>query len=186
MNRFGKLVTALLLLALVGFVSLLRPGQAPAPPTPVATPAPDLTPGVLSMPVAGVAPGALTDMFADERGERTHGALDIMAARGTPVLAAAGGMVEKLHESEAGGMTAYVRSADGRWVHYYAHLDRYAAGLREGLYVPRGGAIGTVGSTGNANPEGPHLHFEVKRMATGEKWYQGQAVNPYPLLVGAR
>jgi murein DD-endopeptidase MepM/ murein hydrolase activator NlpD len=107
-----------------------------------------------------------------------------MAARGTPVLAAAGGTVEKLFESEAGGHTVYVRSPDKRWVYYYAHLDAYAPDLREGMAVARGRAIGTVGSTGNADPAGPHLHFEIKRMGAGEKWYQGRGINPYPLLAG--
>jgi murein DD-endopeptidase MepM/ murein hydrolase activator NlpD len=141
-------------------------------------------PAGLIIPVAGVRPDQLVDTFADARGNRTHGALDIMAPRGTPVVAAAPGTVEKIFESQAGGHTVYVRTNDARWIHYYAHLDRYAQGLREGMHVAQGQLIGTVGSTGNANPEGPHLHFEIKRMASDEKWYQGTGVNPYPLLGG--
>ncbi len=83
-----------------------------------------------------------------------------------------------------GGITAYVRSPDRRWTYYYAHLDAYAPGLREGRSVRRGEAIGTVGSTGNANPAGPHLHFAIHLMAANERWWQGRAVNPYPLLAG--
>ncbi|RYY10453.1 MAG: M23 family metallopeptidase [Alphaproteobacteria bacterium] len=94
------------------------------------------------------------------------------------------GTVEKLFESKEGGTTAYVRSADGRWITYYAHLDGYAPGLREGLYLERGAPIGTVGFTGNASAEGPHLHFEVKRMKPGESWDKGEAIDPYPLLTG--
>ena len=110
-----------------------------------------------------------------------------MAPRGTPVVAAAPGRVEKLFDSKGGGgITAYVRSADGQWLYYYAHLDGYAPGLREGQAVQRGSPLGTVGSTGNANPAGPHLHFAIHRMRPGEKWYQGSAVNPYPLLAGKR
>ena len=73
-------------------------------------------------------------------------------------------------------------SPDGRWVYYYAHLDRYAPGLAEGQTIARGQPIASVGSTGDASPDGPHLHFEVKAMAPGETWHQGRAINPFPLL----
>ena len=108
-----------------------------------------------------------------------------MAPAGTPVIAAAEGIVEKLFFSDGGGgITAYVRSPDQGWIYYYAHLQSYAPGLREGQRVARGDRIGLVGSTGNANPEGPHLHFAVHRVAPGERWGQGRAINPYPLLAG--
>ena len=81
-----------------------------------------------------------------------------------------------------GGITAYVRSDDGRWTYYYAHLSAYAPGLHEGQHVLRGAPVGFVGATGNANPDGPHLHFAINRMEAGEKWWQGTAINPYPLL----
>ena len=97
--------------------------------------------------------------------------------------AAADGTVEKLFFSQGGGgITAYVRSPDQRWSYYYAHLQRYAPGLAEGQKVKRGQVIGYVGSTGNANPAGPHLHFAINRMQPGEKWYDGTPTNPYPLL----
>ncbi len=103
----------------------------------------------------------------------------------TPVLAAAAGRVEKLYFSQGGGgISAYVRSPDGRWIYYYAHLDRYAPGLAEGQQVQRGTALGFVGSTGNASPEAPHLHFAINAMEPGEHWWEGRAVNPYPLLTG--
>ena len=146
-------------------------------------------PSGIAIPVAGVKPEQLADTFTQARagGERVHDAIDIMAPRGTPVVAAAAGTVEKLYFSEGGGgVTAYVRSPDTRWVYYYAHLDRYAPGLTEGQKVERGSPIGFVGSTGNASPEGPHLHFAVSRTAPGESWYQGAPVNPYPLLAGTR
>ena len=108
-----------------------------------------------------------------------------MAPAGTLVLAAAPGVVEKLFFSQGGGgITAYVRSPDGRWSYYYAHLRNYASGLAEGQKVRRGDVIGTVGSTGNANPAGPHLHFAIHRMEAGDKWWQGTPINPYPLLGG--
>ncbi len=149
----------------------------------------EVGPAGLAIPVAGIKASQLSDTFTQARagGARAHDAIDIMAPRGTPVVAAAPGKVEKLFESKGGGgITAYVRSPDGQWLYYYAHLDRYAPGLAEGQPVQRGTPIGTVGSTGNANPDGPHLHFAIHRMRPGEKWYQGSAVNPYPFLAGKR
>jgi murein DD-endopeptidase MepM/ murein hydrolase activator NlpD len=144
-------------------------------------------PAGLAIPVAGVKPVQLVDTYTQARagGARTHDAIDIMAPLGTPVVAAAPGRVEKLYFSEGGGgITAYVRSDDGRWTYYYAHLNAYAPGLHEGQRVERGSPIGTVGFTGNANPEGPHLHFAINRMEPGQHWWQGTAINPYPLLAG--
>jgi murein DD-endopeptidase MepM/ murein hydrolase activator NlpD len=140
----------------------------------------------LAIPVPGVRREALTDTYSAARaGGRVHDAIDIMAARGTPVVAAAPGTLEKLFFSHGGGgITAYVRSADGAWMYYYAHLDGYAAGLHEGQAIRQGDPIGRVGSTGDASPDAPHLHFAVYRMAPGERWWQGSAVNPYPLLGG--
>lgn len=148
-----------------------------------------LGPTGLALPVLGVRPAQLLDTFTQARagGARVHDAIDIMAPRGTPVVAAAPGTVEKLFFSKGGGgITAYVRSLDHRWLYYYAHLDAYAPGLREGRPIRRGDPIGTVGSTGNANPAGPHLHFAVLRMRPGDKWHQGTPINPYPLLARKR
>ena len=146
-----------------------------------------IAPSGLVIPVAGKNVRDLVDTYTQSRsgGARVHNAIDIMADRGTPVVAAAPGTVEKLYFSNGGGgISAYVRSEDGQWMYYYAHLDAYAPGLREGQRVRQGDRIGTVGSTGNANPAGPHLHFAVNRMAPGERWYNGTPVNPYPLLAG--
>lgn len=144
-------------------------------------------PAGLAIPVAGVKASDLVDTFTQARagGARVHDAIDIMAPEGTPVVAAAPGRVEKLFNSQGGGgITAYVRSPDGKWIYYYAHLQRYAPGLAEGQKVARGDPIGFVGFTGNANPSGPHLHFAIHRMAPGEAWHEGSPVNPYPLLAG--
>jgi murein DD-endopeptidase MepM/ murein hydrolase activator NlpD len=144
-------------------------------------------PAGLAIPVAGIKPGQLVDTYTQARagGARTHDAIDIMAATGTPVVAAAPGRVEKMFYSQGGGgVTAYVRSDDGRWIYYYAHLSAYAPGLREGQRLLRGAPVGYVGATGNANPEGPHLHFAIYRMNPGESWWQGTPINPYPLLAG--
>ena len=161
-----------------------------APPVSAAVPASDgrveIMPSGLAIPVAGIGPGQLSDTFTQARaGGRPHDAIDIMAPRGTPVVAAADGTLEKLYFSHGGGgITAYVRSPDRNWTYYYAHLDAYAPGLREGQRLRRGDPVGTVGSTGNANPAGPHLHFAIHAMGPGESWWQGRAVNPYPLLAG--
>ena len=149
----------------------------------------EVGPAGLAIPVAGVKAKQLTDTFTQARagGTRVHDAIDIMADEGTPVIAATDGRVEKLFFSQGGGgITVYVRSPDQRWSYYYAHLQGYAPGLAEGQQVKRGQVIGRVGSTGNANPAGPHLHFAINQMRAGEKWYQGTPINPYPLLAGKR
>lgn len=141
----------------------------------------------LVVPVAGISPGELVDTYTQSRGggSRVHNAIDIMAPRGTPVVSAGDGLVEKLYFSRGGGgITAYVRSPDGNWLHYYAHLDAYAPGLQEGQRIRRGDPIGTVGISGNASPSGPHLHYAIYEMRPGERWWQGTPVNPYPLLAG--
>ena len=142
----------------------------------------------LAIPVQGVRPDQLVDTFTQARqgGARHHDAIDIMAVAGTPILAAAPGTIERLFTSRAGGLTIYVRSPDRRTVTYYAHLRNYAPGLAEGQRVRVGQRLGTVGSTGNASPDGPHLHFAVSRMAPGDRWYGGRAINPYPLLTSGR
>lgn len=146
-------------------------------------------PAGLAIPVVGVHPDELVDTYTQARagGARVHDAIDIMADRGTPVIAAAPGTVEKLFFSDGGGgITVYVRSPDNRWMYYYAHLAGYAPGLAEGQQVKRGTPLGRVGHSGNANPEGPHLHFAIHRMQPGEGWWEGSAINPYPLLAGER
>jgi murein DD-endopeptidase MepM/ murein hydrolase activator NlpD len=140
----------------------------------------------LVIPVTGVGPEQLLDTFTAARsGGRRHDAIDIMAPFGTPVVAAAAGTVEKLFRSDRGGKTVYIRSPDRTTIYYYAHLDRYAPGLAEKKPVKRGEVIGTVGFTGNAAPQGPHLHFEIQPTTAGSGWWQhGPQLNPYPLLGG--
>ena len=138
----------------------------------------------LIVPVRGIQLAQLDNTFDDARGggARVHEALDIMAPRGTPVLAATGGTIEKLFESDAGGLTIYVFGPRREHAYYYAHLDRYAEGLKEGQAVERGQVIGYVGSTGNANDAAPHLHFAVFELGPEKRWWQGTPINPYPLL----
>jgi murein DD-endopeptidase MepM/ murein hydrolase activator NlpD len=159
------------------------PPVAPAPAVAVPTPPTDaIAPTRLTIPVAGVAASALRDTFHAARGERAHEALDIAAPTGTAVLAADDGTVAKLFLSKPGGTTLYQFDPSGRWAYYYAHLDRYADGIAEGRAVRRGDVIGYVGSTGNASPDAPHLHFAVFRLGPDKRWWQGEAVDPLPLL----
>lgn len=142
-------------------------------------------PGRWLVPVANVAPGALIDTFTQSRagGARVHNAIDIMAPKGTPVVAAVAGTVEKLFLSDDGGKTIYIRSPDRRTITYYAHLDSYAPSLREGARVRQGQVLGTVGYTGNASPEAPHLHFAVMRTSPDKTWSEPSvSINPFPLL----
>lgn len=137
----------------------------------------------LLLPVAGVEPSALTDQYALARGsQRVHEAIDIMAAKGTPVVAADDGRIAKLFTSKPGGLTVYQYDPASQLAYYYAHLDRYAEGLKEGMEVRRGDLIGYVGATGNANPQAPHLHFAVFRLGKPPRWWEGEPVNPYPAL----
>ena len=138
------------------------------------------------MPVAGIAPDALSDNYRQSRGSRTHEAIDILAPAGTPVLAADDGRIAKLFHSKPGGLTIYQFDPAARLAFYYAHLQRYAQGVQEGMDVKRGDVIGYVGSSGNADPGTPHLHFAVFRLGDPPKWWQGEAVNPYPALARAQ
>lgn len=142
---------------------------------------------IMIVPVQGVSVADLTDNFSDERGggTRLHEAIDIMAEEGTSVIAAAPGTIERKFRSDSGGITLYIRSEDRDTIYYYAHLGGYAPGLNEGQLVRRGQRLGTVGSTGNADPGAPHLHFEVMRTTANAEWWEpATSVNPYPLLVG--
>jgi len=139
----------------------------------------------LLIPVQGMQAAKLVDTFTQSRGTgRLHDAIDIMSARGTPVLAVADGRVAKLFDSKPGGLTVYQFDREEKLAYYYAHLDRYAEGLAEGRVLKRGEVLGYVGSTGNASPDAPHLHFAVFVLGPEKHWWQGTAVNPYPLLGG--
>jgi murein DD-endopeptidase MepM/ murein hydrolase activator NlpD len=159
--------------------------SAPASAT-LSSPVPAIpSPAGLIVPVQGMAVSQLSDTYTATRSEgRTHEAIDIMAPRGTPVLAVTDGTVEKLFESKQGGLTLYQFEPSGKLAYYYAHLDRYAAGVVEGKSLRQGEVIGYVGSTGNASPEGPHLHFAVFVLGPERQWWKGTAINPYPLLGG--
>jgi murein DD-endopeptidase MepM/ murein hydrolase activator NlpD len=136
----------------------------------------------LLFPLQGASRSALRDNFDEGRGGHKHEALDIMAPRGTPVVAVDSGRIAKLFTSAAGGITVYQFDRDEKYVYYYAHLDRYAKGMAEGKWLERGDILGYVGSTGNANPNAPHLHFTIFRLGPDKRWWKGKAVNPYRFL----
>jgi peptidoglycan LD-endopeptidase LytH len=159
-----------------------------APPPVVPNEAPSMrdadAPRAMIVPVAGVGRGAMRDMFNDARGGRRHEAIDIMAPTGTPVIATDDGVVKKLFNSKPGGLTVYQFDPDQRFCYYYAHLDRYAPGLKEGQFLKRGEILGYVGTTGNSPKNAPHLHFALIRLDQEKRWWKGTYVNPYPLLAG--
>jgi murein DD-endopeptidase MepM/ murein hydrolase activator NlpD len=146
----------------------------------------DLTALAASMiiPVEGVAAGALRDNYTEARAGHTHEAIDILAPRGTPVLSATDGTLTKLHASIPGGLMIYAADATDQFLFMYGHLDRYADDVKEGMTLTRGQVIGYVGTTGNAPPGTPHLHFAVARGKPSAAWWKGVPINPYPLLSG--
>jgi murein DD-endopeptidase MepM/ murein hydrolase activator NlpD len=136
----------------------------------------------LSLPVNGVKADQLVPTFDEARGDRPHEAIDIMSPRGTPVVATEDGRIAKLFWSKAGGHTIYQFDPSERYAYYYAHLDRYADDLAEGQIVARGQTIGYVGSTGNAKADAPHLHFAIFMLTPEKRWWDGAALDPYPVL----
>ena len=142
--------------------------------------------GELLVPVVGVKREQLIDTFSDSRTEgRFHDAIDIPAAAGTPVIAAADGQIIKFWESEAGGITIYQLSADKQFVYYYAHLQRRADEIKEGEFVRKGATIAFVGDTGNAGAGNYHLHFSIARVTDPKRYWEGTYINPYTLLRNA-
>ena len=163
----------------------LRPPQPfPLPEVDAAAAAaPAATSGKLLIPVEGLKYAQLSNNFDQPRGkERHHEALDIMAPTGTKVVAVADGKVVKLFNSKPGGLTLYQFDPNEKLAYYYAHLDKYADGIKEGQAIKRGELIGYVGATGNANPAAPHLHFAVFELTPEKQWWKGTPVNPYPMM----
>ncbi len=139
------------------------------------------------MPVEGVPREALDDTFGDPRNQtRQHEALDIIAPRGTHVLAVEDGSVVKLFTSERGGLTLYQFDPTQRYAYYYAHLDAYAPGIKEQMPLRRGQLIGFVGTTGNAPKDTPHLHFAIFLLTDEKQWWQGTPINPFAVWAGRR
>ena len=138
----------------------------------------------LLVPVAGASMSKVEDSFSDPRdGRRVHRAIDILAPRGTPVLSADAGRVLRLTTGGRGGNALYAADAEGRFVYYYAHMDRYHKSMAAGRELAKGDTIGFVGTTGNAPKNTPHLHFQVMRMAPDGRFWDGEPINPYELLI---
>lgn len=137
----------------------------------------------IAIPVLGIARGDLKPTFDQARAGHVHHALDILAPRGTPVVASVDGTIRKLFTSRAGGITIYQFDGDEALVYYYAHLDRYAGGVGEGMRVRQGDVIGYVGTTGNAPAKTPHLHYSIARLTPAKTWWEGEAIDPYPILM---
>ena len=160
-----------------------RVSSESAPPRIGADPIADLRGRQLTIPVRGVERADLHSSFADKRGSnRVHEAIDILAARNTPVLAVEDGTVARLFSSQAGGTTIYQFDPTSTYVYYYAHLQSYASGLQEGSAIKRGDVIGYVGTSGNAPENTPHLHFAIFKMTEKKQWWQGTAIDPYEIF----
>lgn len=142
--------------------------------------APRQAEGPIAIPVLGVAASSLKDTYEEARAGHVHHAIDILAPRGTPVIAAVDGRIVKLFTSRAGGLTIYQFDRNEQLVYYYAHLDSYA--INEGVTVRQGEVLGYVGTTGNAPAETPHLHFAIERLGPEKQWWRTEPINPYPIL----
>jgi murein DD-endopeptidase MepM/ murein hydrolase activator NlpD len=137
-----------------------------------------LAPATWRMPVVGVKTHDLSDSWHDPRdgGARLHKGIDIFAPKGTPVVAVTDGIISYIGDQPKGGHCLWLTTESGT-AFYYAHLDRWAAGLYEGMEVQAGDLLGYVGNTGNAKYTPSHLHFGVNQ--------NDEMVNPYPLLTKA-
>ena len=148
-----------------------------------ADPVADLRGRHLLVPVQGVERAALRSTFDEARGgSRRHEAMDILAPRHTPVIAVESGTIARLFSSERGGITIYQFDPTDNYVYYYAHLERYAEGLKEGATIQPGQVLGYVGSSGNAPPDTPHLHFAIFKLTDEKRWWEGAPIDPYPIL----
>src|SRR5262249_55887311 len=159
------------------------PATAPAPSARVL--APVATAGDararLRVPIDGSSVETWKGGFDERRGggARGHEAVDILSPRNTPVHAVENGTIARIFESKAGGHTVYQFNPDGTRVYYYAHLERYANGLHEGQPILQGEVLGYVGTSGNAPPNTPHLHFAIFQLGADKRWWQGTAIDPY-------
>lgn len=179
----SSVVSAALLLAASGCGSCPEGSRRIDPQSTEAPDSNQETPRNLILPIDGLRPSDIRDTFHEARGAHLHEASDLIAPRGTPVRAVSDGTIRKLFLSKAGGITIYQFDSEAVFCYYYAHLDRYAAGLKEGQAVRQGDLIGYVGTTGNAPPDSPHLHFAIFRLGPEKKWWRAKAVDPYPMLL---
>jgi murein DD-endopeptidase MepM/ murein hydrolase activator NlpD len=166
-------------------LAIQRPSAAeaaPATPRIELDPIQDLRARHLTLPVQGVQSGELHDSFSDARPTGKHEAIDILAPRNTPVVATEDGRIAKLFTSKAGGLTIYQFDPMTTYCYYYAHLERYADDLQQGLSVRRGQIIGYVGTSGNAPKNTPHLHFAIFKLTDDKQWWKGTPIDPFAVL----
>jgi murein DD-endopeptidase MepM/ murein hydrolase activator NlpD len=148
----------------------------------IADETPQLTIGA---PIDSLKRTELRDSFNEMHFGHRHEAIDIMRPRGTPVHAVTDGVIRKLFVSVRGGLTVYEFDRTATYCYYYAHLDHYAAALREGMPVSRGDVVGYVGTSGDASASAPQLHFAIYRLGPDKKWWKGTPIDPYPILMRA-
>jgi peptidoglycan LD-endopeptidase LytH len=174
-----------------GASPVASPPPVVRPPLPTSTsrasldadPVPELRNRRLELPVRDSVRRELRDSFYEKRGsDRQHEAIDIMTPRNTPIVAVEDGTIARLFESKAGGHTVYQFDPANTYVYYYAHLERYADGLKDGDVVRRGQLLGYAGTSGNASKDAPHLHFAIFRLTEKKQWWQGTAIDPYEVL----
>jgi murein DD-endopeptidase MepM/ murein hydrolase activator NlpD len=159
------------------------PSAVPSVATVDADPVPELRRRQLELPVRDAVRLDLRDSFDEKRGSsRRHEAIDIMTPRNTPIVAVEDGTIARLFESKAGGTTVYQFDPANQYVYYYAHLDHYADGLKEGDVVRRGQLLGYAGTSGNASKDAPHLHFAIFQLTEKKQWWQGAPIDPYEVL----
>src|SRR4051794_10336260 len=132
----------------------------------------------LRLPVVGIRSSSLDDSWHAPRdgGARVHKGIDIFAPKGTEIVAVVDGVISFIGDQKLGGHCIWLTTENGASF-YYAHLDRWAAGLYEGEEVQAGDLIGYVGNTGNAKYTPSHLHFGINQ--------NDEMVNPYPVLTHA-
>jgi peptidoglycan LD-endopeptidase LytH len=192
-DMWRQLVPALIVIQLFSFSSSALP-QPPAETLPttkrlaqdVATSRDRLEsiapePAIVS-PIRGVTASELRDTFNEMHNGHRHEAIDISEPEGTPVRAVVNGTIQKLFFSKAGGKTIYEFDHGSVYCYYYAHLERYSNGLHDGMSVSQGDVIGYVGSTGDASPAAPHLHFAIYLLGPQKHWWKGSPIDPYPIL----
>ena len=119
-------------------------------------------------------PSSPADTFGAPRVGHRHEGIDIFGEVGTPIRATVDGVLRDVKETTIGGRIVYLTSADGTY-YYYAHLDRWAPGIADGVSVIAGQILGFLGRTGNAEETPPHLHFEIHPLG-------GAAINPFPVI----
>jgi peptidoglycan LD-endopeptidase LytH len=159
-------------------------GSAAAIETPVSSAASGPVPSI-DAPLDSLRRSELYDSFNEMHHGHRHEAIDIMRPRGTPILAVADGVIRKLFPSRQGGLTIYEFDSSETYCYYYAHLDGYADDLHEGMPVLHGDVIGYVGTSGDASPSAPQLHFAISRIGPDKRWWKGEPIDPYPILLRA-